>query len=96
MWSTSNFIRPMKANGITPKGFTAAWTERTALYLSDIETLPQKTWKKILTAALKIVEDKKGAVSSLPVCYDFKRFRQSSTVVGSKGRGQMSLEECKS
>ena len=53
----------MKANGITPKGFTAAWTERTALYLSDIETLPQKTWKKILTAALKIVEDKKGAVS---------------------------------
>ena len=29
-------------------------------------------------------------------CYDFKRFRQSSTVVGSKVRGQMSLEECKS
>jgi hypothetical protein len=63
MWSTGNFIRPMKANGITPEGFTAAWTERTALYLSDIETLPQKTWKKIVTAALKIVEDKKGAVS---------------------------------
>lgn len=63
MWSTGDFIRPMKANGITPEGFTAAWTERTALYLSDIETLPQKTWKKIVTAALKIVEDKKGAVS---------------------------------
>ena len=30
------------------------------------------------------------------ICYDFKRFRQSSTVVGSKVRGQMSLEECKS
>ena len=30
------------------------------------------------------------------MCYDFKRFRQSSTVVGSKVRGQMSLEECKS
>ena len=29
-------------------------------------------------------------------CYDFKQFRQSSTVVGSKVRGQMSLEECKS
>ena len=29
-------------------------------------------------------------------CYDFKRFRQSSTVIGSKVRGQMSLEECKS
>ena len=29
-------------------------------------------------------------------CYDFKRFRQSSTVVGSKVWGQMSLEECKS
>ena len=62
MWSTGNFIRLMKANGISPEGFTAAWTERTALYLSDIETLPPKTWKKIVTAALKIVEDKKGAV----------------------------------
>ena len=29
-------------------------------------------------------------------CYDFKRFRQSSTVVGLKVRGQMSPEECKS
>jgi hypothetical protein len=63
MWSTGDFIKPMKANGISPEGFTAAWTERTALYLSDIEALPQKTWKKIVTAALKIVEDKKGAVS---------------------------------
>ena len=36
--------------------------------------------------------------SSFPLsyCYDFKQFRQSSTVVGSKVRGQMSLEECKS
>ena len=30
------------------------------------------------------------------VCYNFKRFRQSSTVVGSKVQDQMSLEECKS
>ena len=29
-------------------------------------------------------------------CYNFKWLRQSSTVVGSKVRGQMSLEECKS
>ena len=29
-------------------------------------------------------------------CYDFRRLRQSSTVVVSKVRSQMSLEECKS
>ena len=29
-------------------------------------------------------------------CYDFKRLRQSSTVVGSKVQVLMSLEECKS
>ena len=29
-------------------------------------------------------------------CYDFKWFRQSSTVIGSKVQCQMSLEECKS
>jgi hypothetical protein len=52
----------MKANGVSSEGFTAAWTERTALYLSDVETLPAKTWKKIISAALKVVE-KKGAVS---------------------------------
>ena len=39
------------------------WSERTALYLSDIEVVPQKTWKKFLTAAMKIVEEKQGAVS---------------------------------
>jgi hypothetical protein len=62
MWSTGDFIRPMKANGLSPEGFTAAWTERTALYMSDIENLPPKTWKKIVTATLKIVEEKKRAV----------------------------------
>ena len=62
MWSTGNFIKPTKPNGITPEGFTAAWAERTALYLSDIETVPPKTWKKIMAAAMKIVEEKKGAV----------------------------------
>ena len=51
----------MKANGISPEGFTAAWAERTALYSSDIEALLPKTWKKIVMAALKIVE-KKGAL----------------------------------
>ena len=76
MWSTGDFIRPMKANGITPEGFTAAWTERTALYLSDIKTLPQKTWKKIVTAALKIVEDKKGAVSKPASVAKAPRHRQ--------------------
>jgi hypothetical protein len=32
-------------------------------HLSDIETVPPKTWKKIVAAAMKIVEEKKGAVS---------------------------------
>ena len=76
MWSTGDFIRPMKANGISPEGFTAAWTERTALYLSDIETLPPKTWKKIVTAALKIVEDKKGAASKPASVAKAPRHRQ--------------------
>lgn len=62
MWSTGSFIKPMKANGISPEGFTAAWAERTALYTSDIETLPAKTWKKIILAALKIIEEKKGTL----------------------------------
>ena len=62
MWATGDFIKPTKANGITLEGFTAAWAERTALYLSDIETLPPKTWKKIVTAAMKIVDEKKGLV----------------------------------
>ena len=63
MWSTSDFIKPMKANGVSPEGFMAAWTERTALYLSDIENLPPKMWKKIVMAALKIVEEKKRVIS---------------------------------
>jgi hypothetical protein len=66
MWSTGDFIKPMKTNGTSPEGFTAAWAERTALYTSDIEELPAKTWKKIITAALKIVEEKKGVTSSKP------------------------------
>ena len=55
----------MKGNGVTPEGFTGAWAERTALYMMDIEILPAKTWKKIMSAALKIVEEKnlKGSVS---------------------------------
>ena len=61
MWSTGTFIKLLKANGISPEGFTVAWAERTALYSSDIETLLPKTWKKIVTAALKIIE-KKGAL----------------------------------
>ena len=37
------------------------------------------------------------AISSfLDVCYNFRRLRQSLTVVVSKVRSQMSLEECKS
>ena len=31
-----------------------------------------------------------------PVCYNFRRLSQSSTVVVSKVQSQMSLEECKS
>jgi hypothetical protein len=47
------------------QGFTAAWAERTALYLSDIETVPPKTWKKIVVAAMKIVEEKRGHFQGL-------------------------------
>jgi hypothetical protein len=61
MWTTGNFIKLMKANSISPEGFTAAWSKRTALYLSDIENVPAKMWKKIVMAAMKIVE-KKGPV----------------------------------
>ena len=66
MWSTGTFIKSLKANDISPEGFTAAWAKRTALYSSDIEALPPKTWKKIVTAALKIaalkIVEKKGAL----------------------------------
>lgn len=58
MWSTGEFIKPTKANGTTLEGFTAAWSERTALYLSDIEAIPPKTWKKIIAAGMKLVERK--------------------------------------
>jgi hypothetical protein len=61
MWSTGNFIKPTEANGFTLKGFIAVWAERTVLYLSHIKTLPLKTWKKIVVAAMKIVEEKKGS-----------------------------------
>lgn len=71
MWSTGNFIKPMKKNGISgiisPEGFTAAWADRTALYLSDIEVLPPKTWKKIAAAAMKIVDEKIVGAASRPV-----------------------------
>jgi len=59
MWSTGQIHQANEVNGISAKGFMAAWAERTALYLSDIETVPPKTWKKIV-AATKIVEEKKG------------------------------------
>ena len=37
-----------------------------------------------------------GPPAQPAVCYDFRRLRQLSTVVVSKVRNQMSLEECKS
>ena len=52
----------MKPNSSSFEGFTAAWAERTALYLSNIEALLPKTWKKIMTVTLKIVEEKKGVL----------------------------------
>jgi hypothetical protein len=76
MWSTGNFIRPMKVNGITPEGFMGAWAERTALYMMDIENLPAKTWKKIMSAALKIVEEKKGTISKPASAANAPRHRQ--------------------
>jgi hypothetical protein len=50
------FLKPVKVNGIT-----AAWVDKTALYMSNIEDLLLKTWKKILVAARKLVE-KKGTL----------------------------------
>ena len=58
MWSTGTFIKPLKVNGISPKGFTAAWAKRMALYSTDIQALPPKMWKKIKTAAQKFVKKK--------------------------------------
>jgi hypothetical protein len=72
MWSTGEFIKPTKANGVTLDGFTATWAERTALYLTDIEELPPKTWKKIVAAAMNIFE-KKGTVSARPAVQAVKR-----------------------
>ena len=64
MWSTGDFVKPMKINGVSPEGFTAAWSERTALYASDIEVLSAKTWKKIISAALNVIEKKGPVVKS--------------------------------
>jgi hypothetical protein len=76
MWSSGDFIKLMKVNGVSPEAFMSAWANRTALYLSDIETVPQKTWKKILMATMKIVEEKKGAIlrpavqaAKAPLCH---------------------------
>jgi len=41
----------------------AAWAGRTAFYMSDIKNLPPKMWKNIMVAAVKNVEEKKGAFS---------------------------------
>ena len=38
----------------------------------------------------------RNRLQRVQICYDFKRLRQSSTVVGSKVQVLMSLEECKS
>ena len=60
MWSTGTFIKLLKANGISLRA-SQRHGPRGLLYSSDIEALLPKTWKKIVTAALKIVK-KKGAV----------------------------------
>ena len=80
MWSTGNFIKPLKVNGISPEGFTAAWAERTALYLTDIEALLPKTWKKIITASSKIVENKRALSSLKPVDPDIKASQRYQVV----------------
>jgi hypothetical protein len=66
MWSTGKFVKPLKANDISPEGFTLACAERTALYSTDIQALPPKTWKKFVTAALNIVEKKEAPASVVP------------------------------
>jgi hypothetical protein len=78
MWSTGNFVKPLKANGTSAEGFTAAWAERTALYSTDIQVLPPKTWKKIVTAALKIVEKKRALLkpASVVPATEVSRHRQ--------------------
>ena len=73
----------MKPNGTSPEGFMAAWAERTALYTSDIETLSAKKWKKIISAALKIVEEKKGPVLKPASAAKAPRHRQIIDADGS-------------
>ena len=46
--------------------------------------------------ALKIGNQQPKPIATSPNCYDFRQLRQLSTVVVSKVRSQMSLEECKS
>ena len=61
---------------------------------SDVDTTA-KCMRKPSKKVMDLLKGGKGVLAP-GICYDFKRFRQLLTVVGSKVRGQMSLEECKS
>ena len=89
-----------------PSSFTARWVGKEAVFKSlgmkskgvtaamkDIEIVNDES--SVLTVHLH-GEAKAGATGKFEHCYDFKRLRQSSTVVGSKVQVLMSLEECKS
>ena len=44
----------------------------------------------------QVDKEQEGYTVTEEMCYDFRQLRQSLTVVVSKVRSQMSLEECKS
>ena len=65
---------------------TETETEEEPGYITPEETSPIMEATEGTPLTQNMVEE---------TCYDFKRFRQSSTVIGSKVQCQMSLEECK-
>ena len=75
-----------RLEGLTESEYKTFMRYCTKLFLGEDDWL----WRKDTKGAHKIVIPQESH------CYDFRRLRQSSTVVVSKVQSQMSLEECKS
>ena len=86
--------------GHTNVVFSVAFSSDGTLIVSGSADRSVRVWDVLIGVELKELKGHTNWVSSVAFssngCYDFKRFRQSSTVVGSKVQCQMSLEECKS
>ena len=72
----------------------ASWASTMAndVYQSQMETLTNK--ESGLHFSAKSMTERK--LTTFNMCYDFRQLRQLLTVIVSKVRSQMSLEECKS